>query len=149
MRSSYDVYQVLKINDFIVPLNMKLCTCDCSYNSISIGLYDYFESFVVLNAGAVFVAKFFHPSTSSAMNSRTLLSSMLILMNALKQHKTYATRQRSTSTGMEKGLMRCLVRGSRDCVIAFGCILDEYLSDSEWPCWILFSRSHYAHELSC
>jgi hypothetical protein len=93
---------------------------------------DQLESFLVLNAGAVFVARFFQPSASSAMNSRTLPSYMLILMTALKQHKTYATRRLSTFTAMEKELTRCLVQGRRDFMIAFGCILDGYLSDSEW-----------------
>ncbi|WVZ86709.1 hypothetical protein U9M48_033453 [Paspalum notatum var. saurae] len=77
---------------------------------------------------AEFAVRSFPLSASSAMNSRILLSSMPILMNAPKQHSTYATLQPSISIEMEKGLMRCLAQEKRDCMIAYGCILDGYLS---------------------
>uniref|UniRef100_A0A453CNA1 Uncharacterized protein n=1 Tax=Aegilops tauschii subsp. strangulata TaxID=200361 RepID=A0A453CNA1_AEGTS len=53
--------------------------------------------------GAVFAIRFFHPSANSATNSRILLSSMPMLMSALKQLRTYDTLRPSISTGMEKG----------------------------------------------
>jgi len=77
-----------------------------------------------LYVGAVFAAKFFHPSASSVISSRILLSSMRTLTSALKQRKTYATPQPSTSTETEKGLMRCLAQEKRGYMIGYGCILD-------------------------
>lgn len=75
-----------------------------------------------MTAGAVFVARSFLPSASWAINSKSFLSSMRTLTNALKQLSIYDTPRLSNSFGMEKRSMRCLAAGSRGCTIAYGCI---------------------------